>query len=61
MLLEHVAAPGGQVVMFELRLPPFHYEYGQIQRMVALRYGVNLVSDLILLRRVWQPAHFADS
>ena len=28
VLLEHVAAPGGQVVMFELRLPPFHYEYG---------------------------------
>jgi len=60
-LLEHVAAPGRQVVMFELPLPPFHHEYGQIQRMVAPRYGVSLVSDLILSRRVWQPAHFADS
>lgn len=42
-LLKHVTGSNRQVVMFELPLPPFHHEYGRIQRITATRHGVQLI------------------
>lgn len=48
-LLDHVSAPGHQVIMFELPLPPFNHEYGRIQRTLARKHGVSLIPKRILL------------
>ena len=48
-LLAHVRAPGRQVIMFELPLPPFSHEYGRIQRTLARKHKVSLVPKRILL------------
>jgi len=42
-LLSHVTSVDRQVVMFELPLPPFHSDYGRIQRQTAIRHGVHLI------------------
>jgi acyl-CoA thioesterase-1 len=48
-LLAQVCAPGRQVLMFELPLPPLNQEYGRIQRSLACKYNVSLVPKRILL------------
>lgn len=48
-LLRHVSAPGRQVIMFELPLPPFQHEYGRIQRSLAHKHNVSLVPKRIFL------------
>ncbi|NLY02733.1 MAG: acyl-CoA thioesterase [Rhodopirellula sp.] len=48
-LLTYVDAPGRQVIMFELPLPPFNHEYGRIQRSLASRHNVKLVPKRVLL------------
>ncbi len=48
-LLAHLAALGRQLVMFELPLPPFHHEFGRIQRTLAARYNVHLIPKRIFL------------
>lgn len=48
-LLSSVSAPGRQVVMFELPLPPFRNEYGRVQRSLARKYEVALVPKRVLL------------
>jgi acyl-CoA thioesterase-1 len=42
-LLDHVTTADCQVVMFELPSPPFHNEYGRIQRLAAKRHNVHLI------------------
>jgi len=42
-LLANLADGKRTVVMFELPLPPFHAEYGRIQRKIARRHSVALV------------------
>ena len=42
-LLDHVTTSDRQVVMFELPLPPFHNEYGRIQRLAAEQHNVQLI------------------
>jgi acyl-CoA thioesterase-1 len=44
-----VTASQRQVVMFELPLPPFHHEYGRIQRTLAHKYGVSLIPKRVFL------------
>jgi len=48
-LLAYVRSPGHQVIMFELPLPPFHHEYGRIQRSLARKHNVALVPKRIFL------------
>jgi len=48
-LLAYVCAPGRQVIMFELPLPPFRNEYGRIQRSLARKHDVALVPKRVFL------------
>ena len=48
-LLAHVSAPGRQVILFELPLPPFRNEYGRIQRSLARKHAVALAPKRIFL------------
>lgn len=48
-LLAHVSAPGRQIIMFELPLPPFNHEYGRIQRSLARKHHVSLIPKRIFL------------
>ena len=48
-LLAAVAAPGRQVVMFELPLPPFYHEFGRMQRAAARRHNVALIPKRVFL------------
>jgi acyl-CoA thioesterase I len=43
-LLEKLAGPNRQLVMLELPLPPFYNAYGRIQRELAARHHIALVS-----------------
>ncbi len=42
-LLAVVCQPGRTVVMFELPLPPFCNDYGEVQRRLAAHHGVTLI------------------
>ncbi len=48
-LLQHLQAPGRQVVMFELPLPPFCHEYGRAQRRLAAKHHVQLIPKRVFL------------
>jgi acyl-CoA thioesterase I len=48
-LLAYVSAPGRQVVMLELPLPPFRHEYGRIQRSLARKHHVLLVPKRVFM------------
>ncbi len=48
-LLNHLATPDRQVVMFELPLPPFYHEFGRIQRHAAAKHNVKLIPKRVLL------------
>ena len=48
-LLAELGAPGRQVVMFELPLPPLYHEYGRAQRSVARKHGVKLIPKRVFL------------
>ncbi len=48
-LLGYVSAPGRQVIMFELPLPPLRNEYGRIQRSLARKHDVALVPKRVFL------------
>ena len=48
-LLDHLAAPNRQVIMFELPLPPFCHEFGRVQRTIAANHNVTLVPKRVFL------------
>lgn len=48
-LLAYVCAPGRQVIMLELPLPPFRNEYGRVQRSLARKHDVALVPKRVFL------------
>lgn len=48
-LLKFLSAPGRQIVMFELPLPPFYHEYGRVQRAIAVKHHVTLIPKRIFL------------
>ena len=48
MLLGLTRRPGRTLAMFELPLPPFHNQYGTIQRATAEEYGVILIPKRLL-------------
>ncbi|QDV16254.1 Esterase TesA precursor [Gimesia panareensis] len=48
-LLKVLAAPGRQLVMLELPLPPFYNRFGLIQRELARKYGAKLIPKRVFL------------
>ena len=48
-LLKELSAADCTIVMFELPLPPFYYQYGYAQRSLASRYKVTLIPKRYLL------------
>ena len=48
-LLTELQAPGRQLVMFELPLPPFYHEYGRAQRQIARKHDVKLIPKRLFL------------
>lgn len=48
-LLDQLSAPGRQVVMLELPLPPFSHEFGRLQRTIARKYNVKLIPKRMFL------------
>ncbi len=49
VLLAKLCEGGRTVVMFELPLPPFHNRYGEVQRRLASRHGVQLIPKRVLM------------
>lgn len=60
-LLQEVAIPGRQVLMFELPLPPLAHEFGRVQRTLAARHGVRLIPKRALLSVLAQQGATTDS
>jgi acyl-CoA thioesterase-1 len=48
-LLARVSAPGRQVVILELPLPPFSHRFGRIQRSLARKHGAALAPKHVFL------------
>jgi acyl-CoA thioesterase-1 len=48
-LLKGLSAANCSIVMFELPLPPFNYQFGYSQRELAARYDVTLIPKRYLL------------
>lgn len=48
-LPSELEAPGRQLIMLELPLPPFYHEYGRIQRNLARKHHVALVPKRVFL------------
>ena len=49
-LLHEVVTPGRRVVMFELPLPPLFAEHGEIQRALAAKFRIDLISKRVMGR-----------
>lgn len=49
------------VIMFELPLPPFHNEFGRVQRILAAKYGVRLIPKRILASVLTESGGTVDS
>ncbi len=60
-LLEEVTAQAGETVMFELPLPPFTLEYGQIIRELTTRHRVKLIPRRVLSNVLVSPITTTDS
>jgi acyl-CoA thioesterase I len=60
-LLTALGRPDRQLVMLELPLPPFYNEYGRVQRELAARYGVPLVSKREFARVVFTRGATLDT
>jgi len=50
VLLQRAQAPGRQLVMLELPLPPFANEYGVVQRRLARKHGAILIPKRFFAR-----------
>lgn len=60
-LLDHLAAPNRQLIMFELPLPPFRNEFGRVQRTVAAKHNVILVPKRVFLSVIAGSGSTLDS
>jgi acyl-CoA thioesterase-1 len=49
-LLEQLASPSRQIIMFELPLPPLSNSFGRVQRQLAKQYNVKLIPKRIFAR-----------
>lgn len=60
-LLNRLSAPGRQIVMFELPLPPLYHEFGRVQRTLAQKYRVHLIPRRIFLSLLADQGATLDS
>jgi acyl-CoA thioesterase-1 len=60
-LLTELERPNRQLVLLELPLPPFYNAYGRLQRDVAARHSIPLVSKREFARVVFAPAATLDT
>lgn len=60
-LLARLHAPGRQVVMFEIPIPPSYERFGRVQRALAARHGAILVPKRILLSVIGGAGATVDS
>lgn len=49
-LLEQLASPSRQIIMFELPLPPLSNSFGRVQRQLARQYNVKLIPKRVFAR-----------
>lgn len=61
VLLSQLRSKSQTVVLLELPLPPFHNQYGAIQRKLAKRHGVILVPKRVLLSVLTSQGATVDS
>jgi acyl-CoA thioesterase I len=59
-LVRSVSTPGREIVLFELPLPPFKFEWGAIQRRVARKHGCHLVTRRIIAAVLGGPGNTVD-
>jgi acyl-CoA thioesterase I len=59
-LMKRVCASGRTLMMFELPLPPFRNEYGQVQRKLAARYHVLLIPKRVFIAVLTTPGATLD-
>ena len=60
-LLAEIAAPGRQVLMFELPLPPFFHQWGHAQRELAEKHHVMLIPKRVFLSVIAEDGATMDS
>lgn len=60
-LLQYLKQPNHEILMFELPLPPMLHEFGRIQRLLAMRYGVRLIPKRIFLSIIYDGDSTVDS
>jgi acyl-CoA thioesterase I len=60
-LLTALSRPNRQLIMLELPLPPFYNEYGRVQRQLAARHGVPLISKREFAGVVFAPGATLDT
>src|ERR1700722_10619035 len=60
-LLMSLSRPNRQLLMLELPLPPFYNAYGRVQRELASRHGVPLISKREFAKVVFAPDATLDT
>ena len=60
-LLTALKRPDRQLVMLELPLPPFYNDYGRVQRTLAARHGIPLLSKREFARVVFTGGATLDT
>ncbi|MEM7387765.1 MAG: GDSL-type esterase/lipase family protein, partial [Verrucomicrobiota bacterium] len=61
LLILKVMAPGRQLIMFELPLPPFRHSYSRTQRTLARKYGITLIPKRFFLDILAEESATVDS
>ena len=52
--------PEREILMFELPLPPFHHNFGRIQRKLARKHGVALIPKRLFAQVLAAPGSTSD-
>jgi acyl-CoA thioesterase-1 len=60
-LLTALSRPNHQLLMLELPLPPFYNAYGRVQRDLAARHGVPLISKREFAGVIFAPDATLDT
>lgn len=60
-LIQQVRGPGRTLVMFELPLFPLWNKYGQVQRRVSQKFGIELIPKAVLAGVFTGPGNTIDS
>jgi acyl-CoA thioesterase-1 len=60
-LLALLTRPGRRIIMLELPLPPFYNAYGRVQREMAAKHGVQMISKRDFARVVFTSGATLDT